>query len=219
MGVCSECKLVGLLVFFKCHNIHFSYFCINTTLTLHTLHFTIPAAENSLLAHEEIENWTNCLLPMGCVILEIDSPNFLLLCNFPTCSRVSIPFPSGAPLVWSVTNVHHSPLHLHTHWERSGDGETNCNLYPRRLGPAALFPTASPFLERMWASPVNHFNCIQHWHLFGPLEPLIHRNFMVQCHTELFPETLKCWRLFYCIQRNCCVARWAYTVYFTRRAF
>lgn len=44
------------------------------------------------------------------------------LSHFPTvcpCHRaMSIPFPSGAPVVWLVTNVPHSPLSLHTHWAR-----------------------------------------------------------------------------------------------------
>lgn len=43
---------------------------------------------------------------------------------------VSIPFPSGASLVWSVTNVHHSPLTLHTHCGMEGCREEIEKLKP-----------------------------------------------------------------------------------------
>lgn len=91
------------------------YLYINTTLTPQTLfsHWgkclvRLHKSENEILNQLSTPHESN---------LNTLSPPPLVIFRH---AAVSIPFPSGAPLVWSVTNVHHSPLALHTHCRMEG---------------------------------------------------------------------------------------------------
>lgn len=144
--------------------------------------------------------------------MEPQHPFSSYLSNFPSVA-LSIPFPSATPLVWSVTNVHHSPLTLHPH-QRTGRlqkkklGGSNYNLY--FLLPRAASSTACTFPVRRTTGSLiipafaNKFRETSSW--FGV-------NVDVRVVPSLSP-------FFFLLQKQkCSVVRWAHRILHVQSLF
>lgn len=133
-------------LFRKRHSISFSNLFINTTVTQLHKHFShtgkclvrLHKSQNEILNQPSAPHESN---------LNILSPPLVIFRHV----AVSIPFPSGAPLVWSVTNVHHSPLTLHTHCRMEG-----CREEIERFKAVTFTLNFSSLVVRTWDPPIIH---------------------------------------------------------------